>query len=80
MVGVPNLTGAVVGEAIPADLVEFATRARQAPKVEGKPKLENAIVEAITSRPEEFGLEGYFAELPGANKESHMASPFRPES
>jgi hypothetical protein len=57
VVGVPNLTGSVVGEAVPEDLVEFATRARHAPRVEGKRKIENAIVEAITSRPTDFGLE-----------------------
>jgi hypothetical protein len=56
-VGVPNLTGSVVGEAVPYELVDFATRAKYAPRVEGKRKIENAIVEAITSRPSDFGLD-----------------------
>jgi len=57
VVGVPNLTGSVVGEAVPYELVDFATRAKYAPRVEGKRKIENAIVEAITSRPSDFGLD-----------------------
>jgi hypothetical protein len=56
VIGVPNLTGPVVGEAIPEDVVEFATRARHAPLVKGKRNIENAVVEAITSRPDDFGL------------------------
>lgn len=56
VIGVPHLTGAVVGAAVPEDLVEFGTRARHAPRVEGKRKIENAIVDAITSRPNDFDL------------------------
>lgn len=56
VVGVPNLTGAVVGATIPADIAEIATRIRHATRVQGKRKVEDAIVEAITSRPRDFGL------------------------
>ncbi|PZR74631.1 MAG: hypothetical protein DLM73_07580 [Chthoniobacterales bacterium] len=56
VVGVPNLTGAVVGAAIPPELIEFATMARHAPRLEGKRKVEDAIVSALTSRPADFGL------------------------
>jgi hypothetical protein len=56
VVGVPNLTGAVVGATIPADIAEIATRIRHASRVQGKRRVEDAIVEAITSRPRDFGL------------------------
>src|SRR5438477_1987146 len=56
IVGVPNLTGAVVGAAIPANIIEFATLARHSARMQGKRKIEDAIVKAITSRPAEFGL------------------------
>ncbi len=58
VVGVPNLTGSVVGAAIPDDLAEFATLARNAPRMEGKRKIEDSIVNAITSRPNDFQLGG----------------------
>lgn len=57
IVGVPHLTGSVVGATIPEDIVEVATLLRHAPKVEGKRRVEDAIVEAITARPADFGLE-----------------------
>jgi hypothetical protein len=57
VVGVPNLTGAVVGATIPSDVIEFATMARHASRMEGKRKIEDAIVTAITSRPEDFQLK-----------------------
>ncbi|MBA3960298.1 MAG: hypothetical protein H0X40_00140 [Chthoniobacterales bacterium] len=56
IVGVPHLTGAVVGAAVPADVIEFATRARHSARVQGKRKVEDAIVRAITSRPADFGM------------------------
>jgi hypothetical protein len=56
VVGVPNLTGAVVGVSIPDDLIEFATLARNAPRMAGKRKIEDAIVAALTSNPKEFAL------------------------
>jgi hypothetical protein len=56
VVGVPNLTGAVVGAAIPDDVIEFATLVRHAVRVKGKRRVEDRIVQAITSRPNEFGL------------------------
>jgi hypothetical protein len=56
VVGVPNLTGAVVGVSIPDDLIEFATLARNAPRMPGKRKIEDAIVAALTSNPKEFAL------------------------
>lgn len=56
IVGVPNLTGSVVGAALPTDVMEFATRARHATRLEGKRKVEDAIVRAITARPHDFGL------------------------
>jgi hypothetical protein len=56
VVGVPNLTGATVGIALPDDVVEFATLARSARRMTGKRKIEDAIVGAITSRPDQFRL------------------------
>jgi hypothetical protein len=56
IVGVPNLTGAVVGAALPTDIVGFATRARISPRLQQKRKVEDAIVKAITTHPADFGL------------------------
>jgi hypothetical protein len=70
IVGVPNLTGAVVGAVLPPDVVEYATLARHAPKFEGKRKAEDAIVRAITARPAEFGmteaLDGFLVRIRNA--------------
>jgi hypothetical protein len=57
VVGVPNLTDSVVGATIPSDVIEFATMARHASRMEGKRKIEDAIVTAMTSRPEDFHLK-----------------------
>jgi hypothetical protein len=46
----------VVGATIPPELIEFATRARHSARLQGKRKVEDAIVKALTSRPAEFGL------------------------
>lgn len=56
IVGVPNLTGAIVGAALPNDVVEYATLARHSPRLEGKRKVEDAIVRAIIARPADFNL------------------------
>jgi hypothetical protein len=56
IVGVPNLTGAVVGEALPSDVIEFATRARTSARFPQKRKVEDAIVKAITLHASDFGL------------------------
>ena len=56
VVGVPNLTGSVVGATIPANVIEFATMAKHAPRVQGKRKIEDSIVQAITSRSSDFQL------------------------
>jgi hypothetical protein len=56
ILGVPNLTGAVVGGALPTDVVEFATRARTSTRLQQKRRVENAIVQAIIARAGEFGL------------------------
>lgn len=56
IVGVPNLTGAVVGATLPADVVEYATLARHSPRLQGKRKIEDAIVRAMIANPEHFGL------------------------
>src|SRR2546430_3502039 len=70
VVGVPHLTGSVVGAAIPSDVVEFATMAKHAPRVEGKRKIEDAIVEAITLRPDDFllgtTLDGFLGQIRSA--------------
>jgi hypothetical protein len=70
VVGVPHLTGAVVGAAVPADVIEFATLARHCARFEGKRKLEDAIVRAITAQPEDFGmgesLNSFLAQIRGA--------------
>lgn len=70
IVGVPHLTGTVVGAAIPADLIEFATLARHSARFEGKRKVEDAIVRAITARPADFGmtesLNGFLGQIAGA--------------
>lgn len=56
IVGVPHLTGAVVGAAVPADVIEFATLARHSARFAGKRKVEDAIVRAITARSADFGM------------------------
>ena len=56
IVGVPNLTGSVVGAALPSDIIEFATRARTSQQFPQKRKVEDAIVKAITLRPSDFDL------------------------
>jgi hypothetical protein len=56
IVGVPNLTGTVVGEGLPPEIIEFATRTRTSAGFPQKRKVEDAIVKAITSRPSDFGL------------------------
>lgn len=56
VVGVPHLTGSVVGASIPGDVIEFATLSRHSARISGKRKIENAIVTAITTRPADFGL------------------------
>jgi len=56
IVGVPNLTGAVVGSAVPKDVIDYATLARHSPRLQGKRKVEDAIVRAIVTRPTEFGM------------------------
>ncbi len=70
IVGVPNLTGTVVGEALPVDVIEFATRARASRRVQQKRKIEDAIVQAITTRPDDFGLaetlEGFLQRIRNA--------------
>jgi hypothetical protein len=70
VVGVPNLTGAAVGAAMPADVIEFAAMARHAARFEGKRKLEDAIVKAITARPADFGLvevlDGFLGQIRNA--------------
>lgn len=70
VVGVPHLTGSVVGAAIPADIIEFVTLARHSTRVQGKRRIEDAIVKAITTRPAEFGLaatlEGFLGQIQAA--------------
>ena len=70
IVGVRNLTGAVVGAALPDDIVEYATLARHSPRLEGKRKVEDAIVRAIVARPGNFGftdaLAGFLEQLRNA--------------
>jgi hypothetical protein len=70
VLGVPNLTGAVVGATLPSDVVEYATLARHSLRLEGKRKVEDAIVRAITARPEDFeladALAGFLDQIRGA--------------
>jgi hypothetical protein len=70
IVGVPHLTGAVVGAAVPADVVEFATLARHSARLQGKRKVEDAIVQAITARPADFmmveSLNSFLEQIRGA--------------
>jgi hypothetical protein len=70
IVGVPNLTGAVVGEALPADVIEFATRARTSPRFPQKRKVEDAIVKAITLRAPDFELAAKIEEFRKRIKEA----------
>ena len=73
IVGVPNLTGAVVGAALPPDVVEFATRARNSPRLQQKRKVEDAIVQAITGRPADFGTCGNVEWIPRSNTKCPLA-------
>jgi hypothetical protein len=70
VVGVPNLTGAVVGDTMPTDVIEFATMARHSARFHGKRKVEDAIVQAITAQPADFGLSdtlnGFLAQIRNA--------------
>lgn len=70
IVGVPNLTGAVVGAVLPTEVVEFATRARTSTRLQQKRKVEDAIVQAIIARPADFGLaerlEGFLDQIRNA--------------
>jgi hypothetical protein len=56
IVGVPNLTGGVVGREIPAPEVQLAMLSRNSSRVAGKRRIEDTIVEAMTSRPAEFAF------------------------
>jgi hypothetical protein len=57
IVGVPHLTGSVVGEIVPANLVEFATLTRHSTKkIPGKRNIEEAIVAAVADNPDAFGV------------------------
>jgi hypothetical protein len=68
IVGVPNLTGAVVGAALPLDVIDFATRARTSQRFPQKRKVEDAIVKAITLRPTDFGLSQMIEDFRGRIK------------
>jgi len=63
IVGVPNLTGAVAGSAVPALVAQFATLARHSPRFVGKRKIEDVIVKAITGRPTELGAAELLADF-----------------
>jgi hypothetical protein len=64
IVGVPHLTGAVVGEIVPDDLIEFATWTRDsAKKISGKRKIEDIIVSAMADRPASFGVSQELADF-----------------
>jgi hypothetical protein len=57
IVGVPELTGPVVGSATPSDLVELCALVRVVPTWTGVRTIEDHIVSRLTSDPGAFGFE-----------------------
>lgn len=57
VVGVPGLTGGVVGESIPEDLVHLSAISHEAPRVSGVREIEDQIVNRLTAEPERFEFE-----------------------
>jgi hypothetical protein len=47
VVGVADLTGEAVGQALPADLVEFVAYIHQAPRARGKRDFEDAVIDRV---------------------------------
>lgn len=58
IVGVPGLTGSIVGEGIPENLVHLSAIAHLSPKVSGKRQIEDQIVSRLTAAPVELGFAG----------------------
>ncbi len=56
IVGVPGLTGSVVGEQIPEDLMHLSLLSYKLPRLTGKRQIEDQIVRRLTSSPEIFGF------------------------
>jgi hypothetical protein len=65
IVGVPGLTGEVVGASIPGQLVHLASLPTLAPKLDGKRLIEDKVVELLTKEPIPFGF--------GQAVEAHLA-------
>lgn len=62
VVGVPGLTGGVVGEIIPDRLVRLVALAHGSPKVSGKRAVEDAVVERLAADASAFGVSTLLAD------------------
>jgi hypothetical protein len=57
IVGVPQLTGSIVGESIPDDLAHLTLLAHESPKVTGKRQIEDRVVARLTADPATFAFD-----------------------
>lgn len=57
IVGVPGLTGSVVGAAVPSDLVDLCALVRDAKALTGVRSVEDQIVDRLAQEPETFDLD-----------------------
>lgn len=70
IVGVPGLTGNLVGQSLPGETVELSALSHASRKVTGKRMIEDQIVARLTGEPAVFGFEAvtehYLHEIRGA--------------
>ncbi len=62
VVGIAGLSAGMVGERIPDDVIELALIAHASSRVSGKRSVEDAIADALTARPTDFGMAGFITE------------------
>jgi hypothetical protein len=70
IVGVPGLTGTVVGAAIPEDLVHLCAICSESSKLSGKRQVEDQIVEKLTTDPSIFHFEDIVDHYTGRIREA----------
>jgi hypothetical protein len=63
IVGVPGLTGSVVGAAVPSDFVDLCALVRDAKALTGVRTVEDQIVDRLAEEPETFGLDAALREF-----------------
>lgn len=62
IVGVPGLTGPLLGQVIPAALVDLSALSYQSARISGKRLIEDRIVDVLMAHPEQFGFEDVLRE------------------